>query len=140
MTIRHLLVAGAAIAALSVGGCAVFQASPSTSTCATTANDLAAAQTALTLAQGVLAAIEAGQPNPSKTLTQAQADFNAAQTLVNTLTSLYAQKCGTPPTPSASLQQFKAMSPDAKALAMADVQRMTPMRPGASAGLSRHGF
>lgn len=102
MTRTHALFAcSLASAAILVSGCAIFQANPTASTCASSANAVTAAQTSLALAEAVVAAIQAGQANPSKTLTQAQADVTAAQSVLTVVTSAYAAKCAAP-APAAS--------------------------------------
>lgn len=99
MTIRHLLVAGTAIAALCIAGCAAFQANPTPSSCAQSTAALSSAQIALTAAQQVLAndqAIAAANPKDAVKVAKVQADENdvaVAQAALTSLQALVSAKC-----------------------------------------------
>lgn len=83
-----------AACAMSAGGCASFKANPTASDCAKSADVVAASQMTLTVAQAVVAAIQAGQTHPLKSLQQAQADVAVAQAAYDVVAANYLAKCG----------------------------------------------
>lgn len=93
-----------AAAAMSVGGCAAFQANPTASSCAKAADQVTAAQLSLSLAQATVAAVAAGSQKSSRTLTELEADVTAAQSVLNVVTTAYAAKCAATPAQVSALR------------------------------------